>query len=134
LRARTVSTAPHNGANFGIEGGGIGRLARSVADLPPIRWFFRHQGAQTLAETARPTPRRPTQPQFAGGEKRPAETSDAQNSGTPSSGVEAWAYKRRGMRPARYANRPPSVPRRIARAIPIGSSAREIAEAQSTPS
>ena len=38
------------------------------------------------------------------------------------------------MRPARWARRPASVPRRIARAIATGSSAREIAVAHSTAS
>src|SRR5205814_6556687 len=58
----------------------------------------------------------------------------AQNSGRPVSGVEASAYRRRGMRPARRASQPASTPARIAVAIATGSSARLIALAHSTAS
>ncbi len=53
---------------------------------------------------------------------------------TPSLGVEACAYRRRGIRPARRACQPASTASRMAPAIATGSSARETALASSTPS
>ena len=52
----------------------------------------------------------------------------------PSSGVDACAYRRRGIRPAPRASTPDSIDSAIARAIAAGSWAREIALAHSTAS
>ena len=49
-----------------------------------------------------------------------------ESSGRPSSGVDAWAWVRSGMRPARRASQPASTARRIALAIFVGSSAPKI--------
>src|SRR5262249_21738140 len=57
-----------------------------------------------------------------------------ESSGRPCSGVDASAWVRRGMRPARRAANPPSTPRRRASAIAAGSSAPKIELAAITAS
>ena len=75
-------------------------------------------------------PRRPTQPQFAGGETRAAESVRTRRRPPRASRPGRTAAAGCGRRGS--ASRPASVPSRIARAIVSGSSAREIALAHST--
>ena len=64
--------------------------------------------------------------------RRPGPPADGYRSGVPSTGVEASACRRFGIRPASRAAWPASTARRIATAIPAGSSARETELASST--
>src|SRR6202023_2929265 len=121
----------------------IAGLGFLLAQLHDVDACGKHR-IEEVCEVVRVLPRLHHQVEARVGETRTPHSSRGQDvdwsahalgrcrSALPSHAVDASAYSRRGMRPARYARRPASTALRIASAMSTGSSARVIADATST--
>src|SRR3954468_6325014 len=115
-----------------VVGDRVGPVERLAAQRVLVVDVGRAHGVERGAVTARPR-RLPAVDQVVDRLRR-AHCTGGVRSARPSSGVEASACSRRGIRPAPRASRPASTAARIAWAMATGSWARAIALAHSTPS